>query len=153
MSENRRTLRWTVGIIAVGAVAIGSLSTPSAQDTAPADPPVVDEPIPPRPQRTRSPFSAYPADPGALTYESLSDTPIPDIDIDPEGPIDPAIYAIVANETKASVDDAQAWAETHNGHAVSQRWSGYSAVMRARAKVKAAEYASGTTGLGDVGVE
>jgi hypothetical protein len=111
------------------------------------------EAIPPRPQRTRTPFELYAADADALTYESLSNTPIPDIEVDPTEPVDPEVYAIVANETKKSVDDIEEWAETKNGYAVHQKWSQYSRIRREQAALKLAEYETGLTGTGETGVE
>jgi hypothetical protein len=158
MSErSRRFVRaglWSSAAFAFGLIGILAVTAPRAQS---ADEPAADEPAPAGgmslPQRTRSPFEPYPADPGALTYESLSDGPVPSAELDPEEPVDPATYALVANETKASVDDAQAWAESHNGHAVSQRWSGYSAKMRGQAQLKRAEYEADLAGIEELGVE
>jgi hypothetical protein len=112
-----------------------------------------DPPIPPRPPRTRTPFEPYQTDPGAVTYEELSATPIPHIELDPDGDISDATYQIITKETKASVGDAGTWAETRNGYAVHQRWSQYSQIQRELAELKQAEYEAGLTGNGEVGVE
>jgi hypothetical protein len=149
MSNRHRGSRWPQWIVALLALALGaslSMDAPWAQEAA-------EEAIPPRPPRTRTPFQPYPADPGALAYETLSDGPIPHIDVDPEAGIDAETYAIIANETRASVDDAQAWGDLAVPPAMHQAFAAGSAIARAEAAVTRAEYEAGLTGIADVGVE
>ena len=106
------------------------------------------------PKRTRSPFAPYPTSDGAIAYDTMSDSPIPNRPEEGfEDGMTAAEYELYNNETKQAVDDTQTWAETKNGYAVSQRYRSLSSLRRAQAKIKAAEYEAGTTGLGDVGVE
>lgn len=102
---------------------------------------------------TRTPFLPYAADPGALTYESLYEGPIPDLAIDPEASVDEATYRIVANETRASVDDVETWAQADNGYEVHQQWAAYSQLRQQQIEVERAEREAGLGGIGDLGVE
>ena len=150
MPRRRRTVRRLFAIAAVAAVAVFAVDAPWAQDTVDEG---IDEPIPPRPQRTRTPFEPYETGPHALPYESLSDGPIPDIAYDPSEGIDAETYAIIANDTKASVDDAQAWAETAFPYDVHQAFSAGSAIRRAQAELARDEYEAGLAGVDELGVE
>jgi hypothetical protein len=142
-----------LGIGACGLALIGFLSwsrTVRADAAAPAEAEGEEggltEPV-------RRPFEPYPADPGALAYESLSATPIPEATSDPDAPVDEETYRITSNETRDSVDQAEEWAQTRNGYAVHQRWSAYSRVRRAAIEVERAEREAGLAGMGEVGVE
>jgi hypothetical protein len=139
--------------IATAAVLVLGMRAPRAEDSEPPAEEGVAEPIPARPQRTRTPFEPYETGPHALTYESLSDGPIPDLAYDPSEGIDAETYAIIANDTKASVDDAQAWAETAFPYDVHQAFSAGSAIRRAQADLARAEYEAGLAGVDELGVE
>jgi hypothetical protein len=55
--------------------------------------------------------------------------------------------------SKASVDDTQAWAELDNGPAVNAKWSEYTQLKAAEAKIREAEYEAGLVGMAETGVE
>jgi hypothetical protein len=99
-------------------------------------------------------FRQAPSDPGALQYSDLIDgTPLQLTDEEKRtGVIEFGRYQAASRETKASVDDAMAWAERKNGHSVSHAWSGYTNAMAQEAQVRRAEYEAGLAGIGDVGV-
>jgi hypothetical protein len=142
MSQRRRGLvRWGFLAAVVGSfgIILGlSLAEPWAQSGGdpPADP-GMDE-LPESDDFKKDPFTPYAADLGAVTYEDHRVGPPTDEDD--------------VRPSRASVDDVQAFAED-NGHAVHQQWSAYTRQKAEQARVKAAEYESGTAGLGDVGVQ
>jgi hypothetical protein len=143
-------LRIGAAIIAIGAVAIVLLARrgASASDQEPAAEAPFDNDL-----RERRWFEQYPSDEGAIPYEDLAEGPIPEsppLAEDGSLPIETA--QSVGRETRASVDDAQAWAED-NGYEVSQAWSRYSQLKRHEALVKRAANQSGLSGLEDVGVQ
>jgi hypothetical protein len=102
----------------------------------------------------RNPFALAPSDPGALRYEDLATGPIPQVDLllHPDDPIPLDVYRDITKESRASVDDIEAWAQVHNGPAVTAAWSAYTASKVTEAQQRRAEYEAGLTGIGDVGV-
>jgi hypothetical protein len=122
---------------AVAAVMILGMRAPRAEEDGapPAD--LSLDPDAVQSADRHQPFTPYATDDGTVAYEDHRvGPPTDDDDVRP---------------SREAVDDAQAFAE-QNGYDVHQAWSAYSRLRAAQARIRAAEYESGTAGLGDVGV-
>lgn len=147
MSRLRRKLFASALVLGI-VVLIGSgAALLRAQDgDPPAEPPAAGEP--------GSPFSLFPADEGAITDSELVEGDVPAAT---EAELAAGSMSLERNQattaqSRASTDSLQEWAETDNGHAVHQAWSGYSQAMAAEAALRHAEYEAGLSGFSETGV-
>lgn len=113
--------------LAIVGIAMSVSSTSARAQTDPPPNPG-EEPQPTIPMIPRDHFTLYPAGPGEIPYEELSD-----IDRD-------------------QVDRGREWAEVEHGEAVHQAWRGVSAWGIAYAEQKRAEREAQLEGADDVGV-
>ena len=159
MFERMRTRRWGIAsgsaVAVLAAVAIITGQGASEAQEPPPEPEPSSEPSGPLTSELRwNPFELAPADADAIQYDDMANGPTPELaDGWEESGVSAEAYRAAMNESKAGIDQIEAWAQLSHTPAVASKWSEYTASRVAAAQARRAEYESGLSGTGDVGVE